>query len=99
MTELKTAQKNLEEAQKALDLLNGVSPISGTVMSVSMEVGQEVATGTTVMVVSDTTVIQLDANVDERNISYIKEGMSVDVTQNENQFMGTVTSVSLTSKA
>ncbi len=61
-----------------------------------MEVGQEVATGTTVMVVSDTTVIQLDANVDERNISYIKEGMSVDVTQNENQFMGTVTSVSLT---
>ena len=98
-SQLKTAQKNLEEAQKALDLLNGVSPISGTVMSVSMEVGQEVATGTTVMVVSDTTVIQLDANVDERNISYIKEGMSVDVTQNENQFMGTVTSVSLTSKA
>lgn len=98
-SQLKTAQKNLEEAQKALDLLNGVSPISGTVMSVSMEVGQEVATGTTVMVVSDTTVIQLDANVDERNISYIKQGMSVDVTQNENQFMGTVTSVSLTSKA
>ena len=79
---IKTAQKNLEEAQKALDLLNGVSPIAGTVM-----------------VVSDTAVIQLDANVDERSISNVQEGMSVEVNQNENVFMGTVTSVSLTSKA
>ncbi len=96
---IKTAQKNLEEAQKALDLLNGVSPIAGTVMSISMEPGAEVASGTTVMVVSDTAVIQLDANVDERSISNVQEGMSVEVNQNENVFMGTVTSVSLTSKA
>lgn len=96
---IKTAQKNLEEAQKALDLLNGVSPIAGTVMSISMEPGAEVASGTTVMVVSDTAVIQLDANVDERSISSVEEGMGVEVNQNENVFMGTVTSVSLTSKA
>ncbi len=96
---IKTAQKNLEEAQKALDLLNGVSPIAGTVMSISMEPGAEVASGTTVMVVSDTAVIQLDANVDERSISNVQEGMSVEVNQNENVFVGTVTSVSLTSKA
>lgn len=96
---IKTAQKNLDEAQKALDLLNGVSPIAGTVMSVSIEPGQEVETGTTVVVVSDNSTILLDANVDERNISYIKEGMMVDVNQWDNAFVGTVTSVSLTSKA
>ena len=96
---MQTKQKTLDEAQKALDLLNGVSPIAGTVMSVSVEPGQEVETGTTVVVVSDNSTILLDANVDERNISYVKEGMSVDIDQWGTQVSGVVSSVSLTSKA
>lgn len=96
---LQAKQKTLEEAQKALDTLNGISPISGTVMSVSVEAGQEVATGTTVVVVSNNNTILLDANVDERNVSYVKQGMMVDVDQWGTQVMGTVSSVSLTSKA
>ncbi len=97
-TRMKTAEKNLEEAQKALDLLNGVAPIAGTVMSVSIEPGQEVSTGTTVVVVADNSQIVLDANVDERNISYVKEGMMVDIDQWGTPCVGIVTSVSLTSK-
>lgn len=95
--QLKDAQKTLEEAQKALDTLNGVSPIAGTVMSVSIEPGQEVTTGTTVVVVSDTNTIVMDARVDERNVSYVKEGMMVDIDQWGTMTMGTITSVSLTS--
>lgn len=96
---LQAKQKTLEEAQKALDTLNGISPISGTVMSVSVEAGQEVDTGTTVVVVSNNSTILLDANVDERNVGYVKQGMMVDVDQWGTMVMGTVSSVSLTSKA
>ena len=97
-TRMKTAQKNLDEAQKAMDLLNGTAPISGTVMSVPIEPGQEVAAGYAVMVISDNSTILLDAQVDERNIAYVHEGMSVDIDQWGTQTVGEVTSVSLTSK-
>ena len=50
--QLKNAQKTLEEAQKALNLLNGTAPIAGTVMSISINPGDEVNAGTTVAVVS-----------------------------------------------
>ena len=96
--QMKTAQKNLDEAKKAMDLLNGVAPISGTVMSVPIEPGQEVASGFAVMVIADNSTILLDAQVDERNISYVKEGMTVDIDQWGNQTVGEITSVSLTSK-
>jgi len=95
--QLKKAQEDLEAAQKTIDLLQGVAPIAGTVMSVSIEPGQEVSTGTTVITVSDNNTILMDANVDERNVSYVKEGMMVDVNQWGTMCMGTVTSVSLTS--
>ena len=95
---IKTAQKNLDEAKKALDLLNGISPITGKVMSISASPGDEIATGSTVAVVANTDTILLDILVDERNISYITEGMSVDIDQWGTQRQGEVTSVSLTSK-
>jgi len=53
--------------------------------------------GSTVITVSDNNTILMDANVDERNVSYVKEGMMVDVNQWGTMCMGTVTSVSLTS--
>ena len=96
---LQSKQKALEEAQKVLDVLNGVAPISGTVMSVSIAPGDEVESSTTAVVVSDNSTILLDANVDERNISYVKEGMSVDIDQWGTAVTGVVSSVSLTSKA
>lgn len=95
--QLKEAQKTLEEAEKALALLNGRSPIAGTVVSITMETGDEVASGTTVMVVADSSTILLDANVDERNISYVKTGMTVDIDQWDTKTVGEITSVSLTS--
>ena len=98
-SQLQTARKTLEEAQKSLSMLNGVSPIAGTVMSVGAQPGDEVQPGAVMTVVSDYSVILLDAGVDERNISYVTEGMMVSVDQWGTSTMGEVTSVGLNSTA
>ena len=105
-SELFTLQQNVEEAQKALDTArknldncNAVAPISGTVIGLAIQQGQEVEANTTVITIADTSTIVVDATVDERNVSYVKPGMMVDIDQWGTTFMGTVESVSLNSKA
>ena len=105
-SELFTLQQNLEEAQKSLDTArknlencNAVAPIDGTVIGLSIQAGQEVEANTAVITIADTSTVIVDATVDERNISYVKAGMSVDINQWGNMFFGTVDSVSLNSKA
>ncbi len=95
---LTDAQKTLETAQENLDNCSAVAPIDGTVMGLALTTGAEVAANTTVISIADTTTILIDATVDERNISYVKAGMSVDLDQWGTPFMGMVESVSLNSK-
>jgi multidrug efflux pump subunit AcrA (membrane-fusion protein) len=96
-TRIQSAQKSLEDAQKVMEVLNGTAPISGTVVSLSLEPGKEIASGTSVVTVSDTSTIVLDASIDERNIGFVKTGMDVSLDYQGEPFTGTVTSVSLTS--
>ena len=105
-SELFTLQQNVEEAQKALDTArknldncNAVAPISGTVIGLAIQPGSEVEANTAVITIADTSTITVDATVDERNVSYVKPGMMVDIDQWGTTFMGTVESVSLNSKA
>jgi multidrug efflux pump subunit AcrA (membrane-fusion protein) len=93
------AQEDLDEAQEALDNFNAVAPISGTVISCSLLPGQEVASGLAAITISDTSVMTVEIQVDERNIGYIKPGMSVDLDQWGNIYTGVVESVSLEAKA
>mgnify|MGYP002112427275 FL=1 len=96
---LSEAQKTLAAAQKNLDNCNAVSPIDGTVMGLALTPGQELNANTTVIQIADTSVILVDATVDERNISYVKKGMDVTVKSwDDSEYTGTVESVSLTSK-
>ena len=97
-SQLQTAKKTLDDAQQALNMLGGISPIAGTVMSIGAQPGDTVASGVTMAVVSDSSTILLDAGVDERNIAAIKEGMDVDVDQWGTSCYGVVTAVGLTSK-
>lgn len=90
-----TAQKELDEAQKNLDNLNAVAPISGTVIGLAISPGQEITEKTAVINISDTSMIEVTAQIDERNISYIKSGMMVDINQWGNAFTGTVETVNL----
>ena len=103
-TEIFTAQQNLEEAQKKLeaaqknlDNCSAVAPISGQVIGLSVTQGQELQANSTLVTISDTSTVIISATVDERNISYIKTGMSVNLDQWGTSAFGTVETVSLSS--
>ena len=96
---LQSAVDNLTAAQDSLSAFEAYAPMSGTVLSCSLQPGQEVKSGLAAISIADTSVMIIEAQVDEMNISYVKPGMMVDVYQygrnGQEYFMGTVTSVSL----
>lgn len=96
---LETAQKDLEEAEKNLENCSAVAPINGTVMGLAIQPGDEVTANTAVITIADTSTIVVDATVDERHISYVRQGMMVDIDQWGAPYFGVVESVSLNSKA
>jgi multidrug efflux pump subunit AcrA (membrane-fusion protein) len=103
-SELFTIQQNLELAQEELRVAeenlsncSATAPISGKVIGLMAVTGNELPANTAVVTVSDTTSITVTANVDERNISYIKPGMTVELDQWGTFGMGIVESVSLSS--
>ena len=105
-SELFALQQNVEEARKALDTAqknldncSAVAPIDGTVIGLMLQQGQEVEANTAVITIADTATIVVDATVDERNVSYVKPGMMVDIDQWGSTYTGVVESVSLNSKA
>ena len=92
---LRTAQESLADAEENLANLNAVAPIAGTVIGLAISPGQEIAEKTAVINISDTTVIEVNAKVDERNIAYIKPGMPVNIDQWGTPFTGVVDKVNL----
>ena len=92
-----TAERDLEAAQKNLDLCKAVAPISGTVIGLSARPGAELPANTTLVTISDTGSIIVNATVDERNVSYLKPGMYVDLDQWGTTASGEIESVSLSS--
>lgn len=96
---LEEARKTLNTAQKNLNNCNAVAPIDGTVIGLAIHPGSELEANTTVITIADTSTIVVDATVDERNVSYVKPGMQVEIDQWGTTFYGTVDTVSLNSKA
>ena len=96
---LDEARKTLDTAQKNLNNCNAVAPIDGTVIGLAIHPGSELEANTTVITIADTSTIVVDATVDERNVSYVKPGMQVEIDQWGTTFYGTVDTVSLNSKA
>jgi len=97
--EVDAALEKLTDAQKALNNFNAVAPISGTVVSCALSPGQEVASGLTAITISDTSIMVVEIQVDERNIGYVKPGMMIDLDQWGSIYTGVVESVSLEAKA
>ena len=92
---LKAAQEKLKTANEELSKYNAVSPISGTVLSCSLQEGMEVQSGQGISI-ADTTQMVVEINVDERNARYVKAGMMVNIDQYGTPYMGIVESVSMT---
>ena len=92
--EIDDAMEKLTEAQKALNNFNAVAPIDGTVTTCTLAEGAEVKSGDTVIIISNTTTMLVNITVDDRNISFVKPGMTVDLTDwNGNVCTGTVSSI------
>ena len=94
---LEAAQEDLRIAEENLANCSAVAPIGGKVIGLMASIGSEIPANTTLVTISDTSAITINANVDERNISYIKPGMMVELDQWGTYGMGTVESVSLSS--
>ncbi len=101
--DLQQAQANLDQAEQdviaatsALELATLTSPISGTVQAVNVEVGDTVTPNTIVVEIADTSVIAVEADVDEEDILEIQVGLPVSVSLDAltgQRFTGTVTEV------
>ena len=93
---IKAKQEEINEAQKEFDNFNAVSPIDGTVTSCTLTPGAEVKSGDTVITISNTSNMVVEITVDDRNISFVQPGMTVDLTDwNQNVFVGTVSSINM----
>lgn len=91
------AQENLTKAEEGLENYNAVAPISGTVLSCPLVPGEKVADNTTAIVIADTSVMTVQLNVDERQISSVELGMEVTLSDwDGNTYFGTVTDKALT---
>ena len=95
--QINTAQQELEAAQKGIENFNAVAPIDGVVFSCALEPGQTVKEGDTVITISNTTTMLVDIQVDNRNIGFIKAGMTMELTDQATNtpYTGTVTKVAM----
>lgn len=96
------ARANLEKMQQNLDDFNAVAPMSGTIQSCSLVIGEEVESGKAAISIADTTVMLVEAQIDALNVSNVKPNMYCDIVQwgrdGETMYMGIVDSVSLEGK-
>ncbi|MDD6159742.1 MAG: HlyD family efflux transporter periplasmic adaptor subunit, partial [Oscillospiraceae bacterium] len=93
--EMEEAQEKLGEAVKALNDFSAVAPIDGTITSCTLSEGAEVKGGDTVIIISNTTNMLVNITVDDRNISFVKPGNTVELDWNGNSYMGTVTAIDM----
>ena len=93
--EIDAAQLKLEEARKGLENFNAVAPIDGTIITCTLSEGAEVKSGDTVIIISNTTTMLVDITVDDRNISFLHPGDTVNLTWNGTPYQGTVTAIDM----
>lgn len=94
--QLAKLEETLALAQEAEQNAVVYAPVSGTVTSCAIVPEQEVEAGTTVITITDTSVMTVQISVDDRNISYISPGMEVTLSDwNGNTFIGIVTKIDI----
>lgn len=93
--EIGAVQKDLEDANASLADYNAVAPIDGMITSCTLSEGKEVKAGDTVVIITNNTKMLVTINVDDRNISFVKPGGTVELDWNGQPFMGTVTQIDM----
>ena len=96
LTEIENAKMAVETAKENLDGTAIVSPISGTVMSIDISLGDTVNSGTTVITVANLSQPYLEIYLDESDWANIQVGYETEVTFDilpDKTYTGTVTEV------
>lgn len=96
LTELEQARLDLEAAQADLDGTRLVSPISGTVMSIDIAIGDSVSSGSVVMTIADLSQPYLEVYLDESDWASVVVGYETEVTFDilpDRTYSGVVTQV------
>ncbi|MDR1217467.1 MAG: HlyD family efflux transporter periplasmic adaptor subunit [Oscillospiraceae bacterium] len=101
-TQVAAATEAAAKARANLDDLNAFAPMSGTVLTCSLKPGETVEPGRAALTIANTTVMLVEARIDEMNVQYVKTDMFCDITQwgrnGQEMFGGVVESVSLEGK-
>jgi len=102
LAQVKKAEAGLKQARTNLGYTRIMSPVNGIVIAKNVEVGQTVAasfqTPTLFTIAPDLTKMQVDTNVDEADISKIKNGMEATFTVDaypDRKFKGVVAQIRL----
>ncbi len=74
------ARLDLEEAQIQLAQAQLTAPMAGTILSVDVEVGQQVTAGTSAVTLADLNALELTVNVAEVDIGDIQVGQAAEIT-------------------
>jgi HlyD family secretion protein len=83
--QLKQTQAQLEQAEDDLSKTQVYAPISGTVISLDIEVGEQAISSTTnvpgssLMTIADTSTILTEVNVDEADIASVRVGQEAEI--------------------
>jgi HlyD family secretion protein len=77
---VRTAQLALQQAQLTLDNQTLVAPFDGVIISVPVNIGQQVSSATTVTTLTNPNALEVDANVDETSVTQLKVGQPATVT-------------------
>ena len=95
--QIEDARVQYEKAEKNLQNCTAVAPLSGKVIGLSVVAGQDIPENSVLVTISDSSQIIINGTVDERNISFVQPGMSVELEQWGAMCFGTVETVSWSS--
>lgn len=96
LAELEQARSNLESAQDDLDGTRLIAPVSGTIMSIDISVGDSVSSGSVVITTADLSQPYLEVFLDESDWASVVVGYETDVIFDilpDKTFSGMVTQV------
>ncbi len=95
--QLRDARLGLESAQTAYEKSRIKAPISGTVSSITARLGDEASPGTPLLRLVDYGSLYAEANITERQLEMVREGMSVriQVPTLDRDFPGTIEEIDL----
>ena len=99
---LRSAELSVEDTQKQVDDYTITAPISGTIISKDVKVGDTVGTSTatadTMCVIYDLSYLEMTLDVDELDILSLEVGMAADVTLDAlpgQSFRGVITKINI----